>query len=221
MKSFFTVFFLTTFISFGQMTYEKASELSRKYEVYAYSYFEGFAGKPGYAAAVILTHDGGCAFLGEWYEGENHGPLLIKLDSAGNEQWQTKLKGSYDESESQGIVQDSNGNFYVFALVYSNSGYRGGCERVMCVSAKGTLIWDNLIGKFTLVNRPTFSYIHADENGKIELRGHIVKETPAEGKDPDSYYWSAWLNADGSMEQTTGQLINWETDKWQDWYKAE
>lgn len=221
MKSLFTILFFSSFVSFCQMTYEKASELSRNYEIYAYSYFEGFAGKPGYAAAVILTSDGGCAFLGDWYENEDSGPLLIKLDSAGNEQWKTKLKGGYEESESQGIVQDVNGNFYVFSLVYSSSGYRGGCERVMCVSASGAMTWDKLIGKFTLVNRPTFSYIRSNENGKIELRGHIVKDEPAEGKDPDYYYWSAWLNQDGSLEQTTEQLINWETDKWQDWYKAE
>ena len=91
----------------------------------------------------------------------------------------------------------------------------------MCVSPSGELNWDKLIGTFTLVDRPTFSYIHSDANGKIELRGHIVKEKPAEGKDPDYYYWSAWLDSKGSIEEQTGKLIDWANDNWQQWYQAE
>ena len=221
MRHIFTVFLFCSFNSIAQLTDEKAAELSRNYEVYAYSYFQGFEGKSGYASSVVLTRDGGCAFLGDWYEENDHGPLLIKLDAEGKEQWKIKLKGGYEESESQGIVEDAAGNIFAFALVYSSSGYRGGCERVMCVSPSGELNWDKLIGTFTLVDRPTFSYIHSDANGKIELRGHIVKEKPAEGKDPDYYYWSAWLDSKGSIEEQTGKLIDWANDNWQQWYQAE
>ncbi|MBK9192103.1 MAG: hypothetical protein IPM77_11650 [Crocinitomicaceae bacterium] len=221
MKLHFTVCLFCSVQAMAQISYEKASELSRNYEVYAYSYFEGFAGKQGYASSVILTLDGGCAFLDEWYEENDHGPLLIKLDKDGKEQWKTKLKGGYEESESQGIVEDAGGNFYVFALVYTSTGYLGGCERVMCVSPSGELNWDKLIGAFTLENSPTFSYIHSDKNGKVELRGHIAKEKPAEGKDPDYYYWSAWLDSKGDIVEETGKRIDWANDNWQQWYIAE
>jgi len=219
---FITLFFVgLSSLAYSQITYEKASELSKQYEVYAYSYFEGFAGKPGYAASVILTNDGGCAFLGTWIENDHYGPLLIKLDADGKEQWKLKVNCEYNESEQQGIVQDSNGNFYIFQLVYSATGYRGGCEQVVCVSATGEKLWDKLIGDFTLVNRPTFSYIHVIENGKVELRGHIVLDEPAPDKDPQYYFWSAFLNAEGKVEAETGKPIDWANDNWKAWYQAE
>lgn len=189
-----------------------------KYHIGTYSYHEQFIGHSGYGAPVILTADGGAAAFGDGDEG----CMLVKLDSQGKEQWKKILPRKGNEMESQSVVQDKHGDFYVFILVYDNSKYRGGCERVIYISKTGGVVWNKFIGSCYMVNNPTVSYIRALNDGSIALRGHVVTQKPLEGKDPTYYFWEGWLDKFGKLTQKTGAVIDWKKqEEWQSRLKPE
>jgi len=172
---------LISFNAIGQMTIEAAQDsLVRKYHIGASTYLEQFVGHRGYGALVILTADGGAAAFGDGDEGL----MLYKLDKAGKLQWKRKIARKGSELEPQCVVQDNKGNFYAFSLVYGLSGYRGGCERIVFVNKSGVVGWDKQIGSCQLVSSPTVSYTRTLDDGRVAIRGHIVTDKPAEGKDP-------------------------------------
>ena len=199
-------------MSYGQLTMEIAQDSAvRKYHIGSYSYHEQFKGHKGYGAPLILTADGGGAAFGDGDEG----CMLVKLDQKGKVQWKRTLKPKGDEMESQSVVQDKNGNYYVFILVYDHTKYRGGCERVIFLNKTGTPLWDKFIGSCFLINNPTVSYIRAMEDGRVAMRGHVVTEKPAEGKDPSYHFWEGWINSKGIMTQKTGDVIDWANKDWE------
>jgi hypothetical protein len=169
---------------------------------------------------VNLTEDGGAAVYGDGEVDGVASGLLVKLDSAGNESWKVTVQKQFDEIESQSVVEDDNGNLYVFLLSYDNTRYPGGSERVVCFDKNGKLLWDKTLGKYTLINNPTISYIR-NKDGKIYLRGHIVTQKAVAGKDPVYYFWEGWLDEKGNLTQKNGQVIKWEDQTWQDLYKPE
>lgn len=77
------------------------------------------------------------------------------------------------------------------------------------------------MGTFTLLNNPTVSYIKPEKDGKIYMRGHVVKDKPAEGKDPVYFYWEGWLEVTGKLVQKANEPIDWKQDKWQKIFKPE
>jgi hypothetical protein len=183
-----------------------------KYHISSYSYHEQFIGHQGYGAPLIFTADGGAAAFGDGDEG----CMLVKLDKDGKEQLKKIFSRKGNEMESQSVVQDKNGDYYVFILVYDNSKYRGGCERVIYITKTGTIGWDKFIGSCYMVNNPTVSYIRALADGRIAMRGHIVTEKPLEGKDPTYYFWEGWLDKTGKLTQKNGVVIDWEKkEEWQ------
>jgi hypothetical protein len=202
----------------GQLSIDVARDSSvRKYHMGSYSYHEDFIGHAGYGAPLILTSDGGSAAFGDGDEGT----MLVKLDKTGKQQWKKIIKPMGDELESQSVAQDKNGNFYVFQLVYDNTKYRGGCERVVCLNKAGTVLWGKFIGSCLLVNNPVVSYIRSLPDGRIYLRGHIVKKTPPEGKDPEYHFWEGWLNSAGVLTQKSAEVIDWKNSEWQKRFKPE
>jgi hypothetical protein len=201
----------------GQLTIQRAQDSLQQYHLGTSTYFEDFVGKPGYGARVILTPDGGAAGFGD---GDN-GTELIKLDKNGKVTWRKKIKKQFEETEPQCVAQDNLGNFYVFILNYNPQGYRGGAERVICFSKIGTVLWDKILGGYTLLNRPTVSYVRTLKDGRIEMRGHVVREKPAEGKDPKYHYWQGWFNAKGVLTEKTGDYIDWGKPEWQEKFKPE
>lgn len=201
----------------GQMTIERAKDSLQQYHLGASTYFQDFVGKPGYGAWVILTTDGGAAGFGD---GDN-GTELIKLDKNGKVAWRKKIVKQFEETEPQCVAQDLVGNFYVFILNYNPKGYRGGAERVICYSKTGTLLWDKLLGTYTLLNRPTVSYVRQLKDGRIEMRGHVVREKPAAGKDPAAKYWQGWFNSKGVLTEKTGEVIDWSKPEAMGRYKPE
>jgi hypothetical protein len=202
----------------GQISIERAQEVSRQFHLSSYSYHEQFIGHVGYGAPVILTSDGGAAAFGDGDEG----PMLIKFDTAGRVQWKKTFSPKGTEMELQSVVQDKNGDFFVFALVYGISTYRGGCERAAFINRKGTVVWDKFIGTCNLLNSPTVSYIRALPDGRISLRGHVVKQSPPKGQDPTYLFWEGWLNTKGVMTQKAGAVIDWKkTEEWQSRLKPE
>src|SRR5258705_8669375 len=123
---FVTLLFSSTF-SFAQLPLNIANDSAViKYHIGSYSYHEQFKGHQGYGAPLILTADGGGAAFGDG----DLGTMLVKLDKLGKETWKQIVKPKGNETESQSVVQDKNGNYYVFILVYDETKYRGGCERV-------------------------------------------------------------------------------------------
>jgi hypothetical protein len=205
--------------AYGQLTVDVVREKAViKYHIGTYSYHEQFIGHKSYGAPLILTSDGGGAAFGSGDEGI----MLVKLDKEGKEQLKRIIKPKGNETESQSVVQDKNGNYYLFMLTYDETKYRGGCERVVCLNKAGTILWDKFIGSCNLVNNPTVSYIRALSDGRIALRGHVVKETPPEGKDPTYYYWEGWLDKAGKLTQKTGPVIDWKKqEEWQSRLKPE
>jgi hypothetical protein len=217
MKSILIILLFTSVTTYGQLTIERAQDSLQQYHLGTSTYFEDFMKHPGYGARVILTNDGGAAGFGD---GDN-GTELIKLDKNGNVTWRKKIKKQFEETEPQCVGQDLAGNFYVFILNYNPNGYRGGAERVICFSKIGTLLWDKILGTYTLLNRPTVSYVHMLKDGRIEMRGQVVREKPAEGKDPAYHYWQGWYNSKGILTEKTGDIIDWKNPEWQKKFKPE
>ncbi len=218
MKYLWIAFLLASNLANGQLTIAMASDsMVRKYHIGTYSYHEQFIGHKGYGAPLILTSDGGGAAFGDGDEGI----MLVKVDANGTEQWKSILPPKGDEGESQSVVQDKLGNYYVFSLVYDETKYRGGCERAVFLNKTGKVVWDKFIGSCQLVNNPTVSYIKALDDGRIALRGHVVKVKPAEGKDPVYHFWEGWLDKTGKLTQKSGDVIDWKDPKWQDLFKPE
>jgi len=203
--------------AYAQLTLNQAQDSLQKYHLGTSTYFEDFRGHPGYGAGVILTKDGGAAGFGD---GDN-GMELIKLDKKGNVQWRKPIKKQFEEVEPQCVVQDSAGNFYVFMLNYNPAGYRGGSERVVCFSKTGTLLWDKMLGTYTLLNNPVVSYVHMLKDGRIEMRGHVVREQPLPGKDPVYRYWQGWYNSKGVLTVKTGDVLDWSNPEWMKKFKPE
>ncbi len=220
MKNLSFLFLLLPSFTFAQITREEAREAVQPYYIASYSYHEQFVGHDDYGAPLILTDDGGAAVYGDGEVDGIASGLLVKLDSAGKESWKVTIHKQFDEIESQSVVEDDKGNLYVFMLSYDNSRYRGGSERVVCFDKSGKLLWDKTLGKYTLTNNPTISYIR-NKDGKIYLRGHIVTEKAVDGKDPVYYFWEGWLDEKGNLTQKNGQVIKWEDQTWQDLYKPE
>jgi hypothetical protein len=195
----------------AQLTIEAAQDsLVRKYHIGASTYLDQFVGHPGYGAVVILTNDGGAAAFGDGDEGL----MLYKLDKNGKLQWKRKIPAKGEELEPQCVAQDSKGNFYTFSLVYGLSDYRGGCERVVFVNKTGVIGWDKQIGSCQLVKNPTVSYTRTLPDGRVAIRGHVVTQKPAEGKDPDYHYWEGWMSSTGVLTQKVGEIIDWNNEEW-------
>lgn len=217
MKSLTAALLFSAVAANGQLKLEDTQASTIKYHIGSYSYHDTFKGHKGYGAPVILTADGGAALFGDGDEGA----MLLKLDKTGKEQWKRKIAPKFDEVESQSVVENAKGNFYVFQLVYDESRYRGGSERVVCINKAGAIVWDKFIGSFSEVNNPIVSYIRAEPDGKIYLRGHVVRQKPPEGQDPKALYWEGWLDAAGKLTEKTGEEIDWGKDDWQKRLKPE
>jgi hypothetical protein len=217
MKNIIVLFILISASAYGQLTLHQAQDSLQKYHLGVSTYFNDFLGHAGYGAGVNLTKDGGAVGFGD---GDN-GLELIKLDKTGKTQWRKGIKKLFEEVEPQCVALDSLGNFYVFMLNYNPKGYRGGAERVVCFSSKGVLLWDKMLGAYTLINNPTVSYVRMRDAGRIEMRGHIVKQNPLEGKDPVYNYWQGWYNSKGVLTTKTGDVLDWKKPEWQKKFKPE
>jgi hypothetical protein len=213
MRSIIFFFLLTGSASFAQLTIDSARKVIQPYRLGYSTYFEPFLEKKGYGAPWILTSDGGAAGFGD--------NTLYKFDKTGKEQWKRTVKIQFSEMESQSVVQDTKGNLYVFMLSYDEKRYRGGSERVLCYDKSGKLLWDKTLGAYTLMNNPVVSYIRALADGRIYMRGHVVKEKPVEGKDPVYRYWEGWISSTGTLTQKAGEVIDWGKDEWQKKFKPE
>ena len=205
--------------AYGQLTVDSVRQKAViKYHIGTYSYHEQFIGHNSYGAPLILSADGGGAAFGNGDEGI----MLVKLGKDGKEQLKRIITPKGNETEAQSVVQDKNGNYYLFMLTYDETKYRGGCQRVVCLNKSGAVMWDKFIGSCYLVNNPTVSYIRALSDGRIALRGHVVTQKPPEGKDPIYYYWEGWLDKAGKLTQRTGAAIDWKKqEEWQSRLKPE
>jgi hypothetical protein len=217
MKYTILLLFIVNFHAYSQLTFQQAQDSLRKYHLGVSTYFEEFEGHALYGAGINLTKDGGAAGFGD---GDN-GLELIRLDKSGKLQWRKSIKKQFEETEAQCVALDSFGNFYLFMLNYNPDGYRGGSERVVCFSSKGILLWDKMLGNYTLLNNPVVSYVRTLDDGRIEMRGHIVKEEPLPGQDPLYYYWQGWCNGKGVLTTKTGDVIDWKNPEWMSKFKPE
>jgi hypothetical protein len=217
MKSILFIVLMASVNAFGQLTFPQAQDSLRRYHLGVSTYFSDFLGHNSYGAGVNLTKDGGAVGFGD---GDN-GLELIKLDKTGKVLWRKGMKKQFEEVEAQCVAQDSLGNFYVFMLNYNPKGYRGGSERVVCFSSKGVLLWDKMLGNYTLMNNPTVSYVRSVNFGRIEMRGHIVTEKPLTGKDPVYRYWQGWLDSKGVLKAKVGDIIDWNNPEWVKKFKPE
>jgi len=205
-------------VSYGQLTMEAAHDSAvLKYHIGSYSYHEQFKGHKGYGASLIQTLDGGAAAFGDGDEG----CMLVKLDKDGREQWKRIIKPKGDEMESQSVVQDKNGNYYAFILVYDNTKYRGGCERVVFFNKSGVIVWDKYIGAFAQLNNPTIGYSRALPDGRIALRGQVVKKPPVKDQDPQYQFWEGWINSKGVLTQKAGAVIDWKDQSWKKFFEPQ
>ncbi len=218
MKHFAVMLLFVSSTGYGQLTLDIAQDSAvKKYHISSYSYHEQFKGHKEYGAPLILTADGGGAAFGDGDEGT----MLVKLDKNGKQQWKRIIQPKGDEMESQSVVQDKTGNYYVFILVYDHTKYRGGCERAIFLNTTGAIVWDKFIGSCSLVNNPTIAYIRALDDGRIALRGQVVTKAPVKGEDPKYQFWEGWMNSKGVLTQKTGDVIDWKKQDWQKLFKPE
>ncbi len=217
MKKILFFLLLVNVSAFGQLTFSQAQDSLQKYHLGVSTYFSDFLGHQSYGAGVNLTKDGGAVGFGD---GDN-GLELIRLDKTGKVLWRKGMKKQFEEVESQCVAQDSLGNFYVFMLNYNPKGYRGGSERVICFSAKGILLWDKMLGNYTMINNPVVSFVRTVDGGRIEMRGHIATEQPLPGKDPSYHYWQGWYTSKGILKTKVGDIIDWSNPLWMKKFKPE
>lgn len=213
MKYLFVFLLFIATVGYGQLTMETAEPIIAEYRLGYSTYFSPFLKREGYGGPWELTNDGGAAAFGD--------NTLYKLDKTGKEQWKRTIKVQFDEMESQSMAEDTKGNLYAFMLSYDSKRYRGGSERVVCYDKNGKLLWDKTLGAYTQMNNPVVSYIREEKDGRIYLRGHIVKDKPLEGKDPVYRYWEGWLDSTGKLTQKVNDPIDWAKDEWQKKFKPD
>jgi hypothetical protein len=212
MKKLIAVLLLAGLNNYAQLSMDSLRSIVQPYRLGYSTYFSGFVEKKGYGGPYILTIDGGGAAYGN--------TELYKFDKTGKESWKRTIKPQFSEIEPQSVAEDTKGNLYAFMLSYNPAKYRGGSERVVCFDKKGKLLWDKTLGSYTQLNNPVVSYIRQEPDGKIYMRGHVAKETEANG-DAKSRYWEGWLDVTGKLTQKTGDVIDWVKDDWQKRYKPE
>ena len=205
--------------SFAQLTLSAAKIAAEEYNFRTYSYHQQFEGHNGYAAPIILLANDGAIFFGDSEDEESVN--LVQLDKEGNLVWQTPISAKFDEMETQSVIQDKDENYYAFVLSYNYSKYRGSSERVIHLDKNGKILWDIMMGNYTLKNNPQCSYIHLLDDGRLALRGHIVSEAAKEGDDPEYHFWQGWLNNKGEWTQEIGNVIDWADPSWKDFLKVE
>ncbi|HEY3430828.1 MAG TPA: hypothetical protein VGK39_09135 [Cyclobacteriaceae bacterium] len=219
MKYLIIAFVLSSLIVNAQLTSQVANDSAvTKYHIGQYSYHAEFINHKSYGAPLIFTANGGGAVFGDGDEGS----MLVRLDKTGKTLWKKTISPKGEEMESQSVVEDKLGNFYVFILVHGLSEHRGGCERVVMLNKVGTIVWDKFIGTCQQLNNPTVDYIKALPDGRISMRGHVVKTKPPEGQDPTYVLWEGWLDKTGKLTQKTGQVIDWKKqEEWKALFKPQ
>ena len=70
------------------------------------------------------------------------------------------------------------------------------------------------------IDNPQCSYIHLNEDGRLELRGQIVTERAKEGSDPEYHFWTSWLNSKGELTVEIGDVIDWSDPSWETFYEV-
>ena len=200
-------------LAYGQLTMATAKEIIQPYHLGYSTYFDPFVEKSGYGAPWILTADGGAAGFGD--------NVLYRFTKDGKEQWKRPVKPQFGEMENQAVAEDTKGNLYAFTLSYDPKRYRGGSERVVCYDKTGKLRWDKTLGAYTQLNNPIVDWIKPLDDGRIYMRGHVVKEKAVEGQDPVTRFWEGWLDATGKLTQKAGEPIDWSKDEWQKMFKPE
>lgn len=205
---------LAPLMAHTQISIDQAKLAAQGLHLGSYSYHEVFIGHANYGAPVILTDDGGAALFGAGESEEGSGALLVKLNSAGEEEWSTLITTTDEEMEPQSVIQNAGGDYFVFMLVYNSEKYRGGCQRMVKLDAQGNLLWDKMVGEFTLLNNPTIGRIMKLSDGSIQLRGQVVIDEPVEGHDPQYRFWEAMLSWEGQLKQEVGGVIDWKQDDW-------
>jgi hypothetical protein len=221
MKYLFVILSLVSSFAYGQLTIDEARKAFYSYKLGSYDYHEQFIGHPGYGAPVITTSDGGAAFFGGTEDSTGAIGMIVKLDKNGRETWKQAIRTQPDKIETQSVVQDNSGDFYVFMLSYDSKKYRGGCERIVYLNKSGTIVWDKTISKCEMINNPTINYIRSLKDGRVALRGHMATREPKQGKDPEYYYWEGWIDNKGKLTQKTGALIDWANQEWEKLFKPE
>lgn len=211
------LFFLISGNAFGQWNIDSAKRALKIYKLGSYSYHESFIGKSDFAAPLILTRDGGAAKFGDDETETGKGGTLVKVDKHGKEQWKYFIKPQFSEIESQSIIEDQKGNIYAFVLSYDYKRYRGGTQRVLKFDSKGKMLWDKTYGLYSVMKSPTFASISMQPSGQLYIRGQMVTDVPASGKDPLYRYWEGWINGEGTLTQKTGEVIDWKAGKWKKW----
>ncbi len=215
MKNLAAIFMLLWSTTYAQLTLDDARAATRDSNLGSYSYHEEFIGKAGFGAPRILTPDGGAAIFGDFEDDGGAYAVLLKLGKNGIEEWRKEIRPEFDLLESQSVVQDKKGVYYVFMLSYDNARYRGGSERIVCIDAGGNLFWDKTIGNYDPINNPIISYIRALDDGRISLRGHNCNEIPPDGEDHAARFWEGWISPAGNLTQKTGDVIDWNNPDWQ------
>lgn len=216
-RTWIILLFINTVVC-GQITLDHARDSAvKRYHISSYSYHESFIGRAGYGAPLILTRDGGATAFGD----SDEGTMMVRLGKSGRQLWRVRIAAKGDEMEPQSVVEDKSGNFYAFILVYDNTRYRGGCERVIFLDESGVIKWDKYIGSCNVVNNPTVAYIRSLDDGRIALRGQVVTDHPVPGKDPVYHFWEGWLNNKGVLTQKAGDVIDWSKPDWKKRFSPE
>ena len=182
------------------------------YEVGQYSYHTKFIGYNGYAAPIIQTRDVGVLIFGDSGGESDKKAFLFKVDKQGKQEWMRAFEPRHSAMEAQSVLEDANGQIFVFILSYNYAIYRGGTERIVCLDRNGNTKWNKLAGKYAKEENPHFSYIELLDDVRIYMQGHFV---PGKGgSEKNSYhYMECWIEKDGELSLKIGPLI----EDWKPW----
>lgn len=178
------------------------------------------------AYAVSTTNDGGSIFVGQTNSRNGdvsglHGTSsdsdywVVKLNAAGDIQWQKCLGGTNKESASD-VIQVYDGGYVITGLTTSNdgdvtlnhsTGYLYEDVWVVKINGSGTLLWEKSFG----CREPEYSpFLSETIDGGIFVCTSLQNQTDYSGSAPFTYgvgsntgsldYWVIKLNSLGEMQ---------------------
>lgn len=130
---------------------------------------------------------------------------VVKVDAAGNVVWQKCLGGSRNDM-AKAIQPTSDGGYLMVGSTASNDGDVSGNHNnsadsmdvwLVKLSAAGTIVWQKCFGGTG--NDIAHSLQVAPDNGFIFTAGTTSTNGDVVGTHPDSCYWVAKLNSNGTL----------------------
>jgi hypothetical protein len=132
---------------------------------------------------------------------------LVKVDAAGNKQWDRSYGTSSPSVEEVRVVRQTTDQGYIFG------GYVGGSSRLVKVDGQGRQQWDEPLGD---PDNPGNSYIvetkdlQQTRDGGYVLAGSF--DIPSAGAPASGCVWGSWVAKFENVVSRAGEVVSWKAD---------